>query len=146
MPVSAQSDNLLSVLKSKLTSKILRFVLIGGTGTTIYIILTLVLNAKIGLPAALASFVAHCCTALYSYLGHRVFTFGSNRPHRQAITRFTGLTLVGYGFSITIPWLMTSVYGLPLIIPVLVTSVAVPLLNFLMMERIVFPKNTQKEI
>lgn len=142
MPRSVLSDWDFSTLKSKLNRKLLKFIFIGGTGTSLYIVLTLIFNGALGLQPAAASFTAHCITALYSYVGHRVFTFASNRPHRQAITSFTGLTLVGYGFSIAIPWLMTSVYGLPLIVPVLVTSVTVPVFNFLMMERVVFPQTT----
>lgn len=117
-----------------------RFVLVGGTVTLIYAVLSLLFHAKFGLPPVSASFAANIIAAVFSYLGHRLYTFYSNRPHREAVASFAVLTLVGFGFSIFTPWVLTSTFGLPMIIPVAVTSIAVPMFNFLVMGKLVFPR------
>lgn len=142
MPHSALSDKPTAGVSGlgQLVARFGRFVLVGGSVTLTYAVLSLVFHNRFGLSAVPASFLANVIAAVFSYFGHRVYTFYSKRPHREALTSFAALTLAGFGFSIFMPWLLTDQFNLPMAVPVVVTSIAVPVFNFFVMGRLVFPR------
>ena len=121
-----------------LLPRVLRFFLIGATSTGSYIVLALAGEA-LGLPVALASVGAYAVTIPLSYFGHRHLTFGSDRPHREAASRFLALNLFGIGLSIAAPWLLCDRLGLPAAVGVFSVAVLVPLASFVGQSLFVFP-------
>jgi putative flippase GtrA len=122
--------------------RVLRFGIIGATSTGSYIILALAGEA-LGLPVALASVIAYAITIPLSYFGHRHLTFESDRPHREAASRFVALNLFGIGLSIGAPWLLCDRLELPAAIGVFTVAVLVPLASFVGQSLFVFPGEKQ---
>lgn len=114
-----------------------RFALVGGAATACYAGLAWA-GTALGLPAALASLGAYALAALLSYTGHRLMTFAGEAAHGRAAPRFAALTLAGYGAALAIPAALTDGLGAPPLVPIALTCLAVPALNYVVLRRYVF--------
>jgi putative flippase GtrA len=117
-----------------------RFALIGIASTVIYAVSAFLLSSLPGatLPAALASFAAYAMAALFSYTGHKYFTFTSGGSHAMELPRFLLLTASGLIVAIVLPELLTQMLGIPALVPILLTCIAVPIINYVVLGRWVF--------
>ena len=118
--------------------RVVRFGMVGAASTLAYIALAL-LGEALGLTVVVASVAAYALCIPFAYLGHRHFTYGSNRPHREATPRFVALNLVGLGISAAAPWLLCDLAGLPPFAGVFTAAVLVPLASFAGQSLFVFP-------
>lgn len=119
---------------------LVRLVVVGGGCTALYLLLAWAGATLLGLPAGLASLAAYATAAGVSYAGHRVFTFRSGRPHRDAAWRFGLLAAAGYAVALAAPLALTDGLGAPPLASFLAVSVAVPVLNALALSRLVFAR------
>jgi putative flippase GtrA len=115
----------------------MRFGLVGIAATALYAALAIVFM-RIGLATVQASLAAYAGAALFSYLAHKSVTFMSLGRHRTEAPRFLLLTATGLAVAYLAPALLTGVFGLPGIVPVLVTCILIPALNLLVLDRWVF--------
>ncbi|RUU29181.1 GtrA family protein [Mesorhizobium sp. M6A.T.Ce.TU.016.01.1.1] len=118
-----------------------RFALIGIASTLIYAACAFLLSrgqATAGLPAALTSFAAYAIAALFSYTGHKYFTFISGGSHAMELPRFLLLTASGLAVAVALPGLLTQMLGVPASVPILLTCIAVPVINYVVLGRWVF--------
>ncbi|AZO08676.1 MULTISPECIES: GtrA family protein [unclassified Mesorhizobium] len=124
-----------------------RFASVGLVATILYAVLTAVFAGSewLGLAPVEASLWAYAAAALFSYLAHRSFTFMSAGPHRSQVPRFVLLTLAGLALAYAAPWLLTVTLGLPLAVPVLLTCLAIPALNLLVLDRWVFAERRRRD-
>ncbi|RUV41137.1 MAG: GtrA family protein [Mesorhizobium sp.] len=136
MPVSPAPENR-RVAGTKLLG---RFASVGLVATILYAVLTTIFARSnwLGLAPVEASLAAYAAAALFSYLAHKSFTFMSAGSHRSQAPRFVLLTIAGLAMAYAAPYLLTVTFGLPLAVPVLLTSLAIPALNLLVLDRWVF--------
>ncbi|TIU29379.1 MAG: GtrA family protein, partial [Mesorhizobium sp.] len=85
-----------------------------------------------------ASIIAYAIAGAFSYAGHKYFTFVSAGAHRFELPRFLLLNATGLAIAAALPGLLTGRLGMPAAVPVLLTCVAVPLVNYIMLGRWVF--------
>lgn len=112
-----------------------------GLGAAIVYFLSAMALLRIGIrPAALASLVAYGISGVFSYLGHRLLTFQSDAPHRQALPRFVLVNIAGYLIAVVVPLLLTDVLNWPPLIATVLVCVAVPAMNFILLTMFVFLK------
>lgn len=143
MPASHASEH-----RSNVGLKLLaRFGSVGIAATVLYAVLAAVFagSERIGLGPVEASLAAYAGAALFSYLAHKFFTFMSDGSHRSQAPRFALLTATGLAVAYAVPSLLTVKLGLPLVVPVLVTCVVIPALNFLVLDRWVFAERRRKD-
>ncbi|RWM02352.1 MAG: GtrA family protein [Mesorhizobium sp.] len=119
-----------------------RFGSVGIVATILYAALVAVFagSERIGLGPVQASLAAYAAAAVFSYLAHKFFTFMSAGSHRTEAPRFLLLTATGLAVAYAAPSLLTETFGLPLFVPVLLTCLVIPALNFLMLDRWVFAR------
>lgn len=117
-----------------------RFGLVGIAATLLYAALVAVFSKSewLGLTPIHASLGAYAAATLFSYLAHKSVTFVSGRSHRTEAPRFLLLAATGLAIAYGAPALLTVKLGLPLIIPVLITCLLVPGINFFVLDRWVF--------
>ncbi len=117
-----------------------RFALIGAAATAIYAATAAVLSAGFDplLPATTASVCAYALAALVSYAGHKYVTFGSAGAHVFEAPRFVAVTAMGIAFAGILPKLMVDGAGLEPLVPIAVTCIVVPVVNYVVLERWVF--------
>ena len=111
---------------------------VGGAATGIYALLTWVGATMVAAPAPLASFLAYLVASMFSYGAHRRFTFGSSRPHSEALSRFSVLSLAGYVTALIVPALVTETLGAPVWASILITCTVIPAANYVALSRLVF--------
>ncbi len=121
-----------------------RVALIGILATLLYFVLFLgadrLLSARArGWPAWPLSFGAYAVAALFSYVGHRVVSFGSRRPHGLALARFVPVTLAGLLVSIILPAVVSDWLGGPRWLAAALTCLLVPVMNAVLLSWLVFP-------
>lgn len=117
--------------------RLLRFGSVGLVATGLYAGLAAAF-AVVGLAAVPASLTAYALAGVFSYLGQRHLTFRSTGPVSREAPRFGLLALAGWAIAAVAPAVLTDQLGLPVAVPILVTCLLVPALNFLAMDRLVF--------
>ena len=115
-----------------------RFVLIGLASTVLYAVLAFVFAGTEGLGATGASVLAFALAAVFSYAGHKYVTFVSDGAHRLELPRFLVLSASGLAVAIALPGLLTEMLGMPAAIPILLTCLIVPVVNYVVLGRWVF--------
>ncbi|MBZ9887238.1 GtrA family protein [Mesorhizobium ciceri] len=117
-----------------------RFGMVGISATILYAALVAAFSKSqlLGFTPIQASLGAYAAATLFSYLAHKYLTFVSGRSHRTAAPRFLLLAATGFAIAYGAPALMTVKLGLPLVVPVLITCLLVPTINFFVLDRWVF--------
>lgn len=123
-----------------------RFAMIGAAATAIYAATAALLSAGADplLPAATASVCAYALAALASYAGHKYVTFGSAGAHVFEAPRFAAVTAMGIAFAGILPMVMVDGAGLDPLVPIAVTCIVVPVVNYVVLERWVFGAGTAR--
>jgi putative flippase GtrA len=123
---------------------VMRFGLVGIAATALYAGLASLLMSRewMGLSAVRASIAAYAIAALFSYVAHKAVTFVSRGRHRIEAPRFLLLTAMGLAVAYCAPTLLTGMLGLPAMVPILVTCILIPVLNFVLLGRWVFARRT----
>lgn len=122
--------------------RISRFAVIGVFATLVYAACASALShGGLGLaplPAVQASLAGYLIAGMFSYAGHKYVTFASGGAHSVQIPRFLLLNAAGLALATALPSVMTGVMGLPAIMPIIITCIAVPVFNYVVLERWVF--------
>ncbi|MET3578747.1 putative flippase GtrA [Mesorhizobium robiniae] len=120
--------------------RLLKFASVGLAATILYA-LCAGLFASAGsryLSPALASVAAYAIAAIFSYLGHKFFTFMSAGSHQFEAPRFAVLTGFGLAAAYLLPMVLVGQFGLPVAIPILLTCILIPVVNFVVLDRWIF--------
>jgi putative flippase GtrA len=119
--------------------RILRFTAVGLAAMAAYAAIVTTL-AALGLrPQWLASGCAYALAAIWSYVGHRRFSFRSDAPHAVAAPRFVIVTLTGQALAIAIPAVVTDLAGHPGHVATVLVCLICPAVSFLLNSSFVFP-------
>lgn len=119
-------------------ASIMSFGLVGVGSTLAYAALALMGERYLQWPGSGVSLAAYFVAGIISYLGHRHFTFHSDRQHSIAVPRFMQLFILGIGLAFAIPLVMSDWAGLPRWVSVTATCITIPVLNAVMLSRHVF--------
>lgn len=122
-----------------------RFALVGCVSTTLY--LTIAYTAStLGVSAYLSSLLAYATASIFSYNGHRSFTFRSVKSVGETAPRFASLTFVQYVLALIIPAVLTEHAGLPPIVSFVAVTFVAPVVSLIAMSRFVFrpPMNGER--
>lgn len=112
-----------------------RFATAGLASTLLYAVLAMVFERG-GLAPVKASVTAYAVAAGFSYLAQR-HAFASTRAHAEAVPRFLASTLLGLATATSIS-AGASAFGLAPAIGYAAVCLVVPVLNFVLLDRIVF--------
>jgi len=119
--------------------ELVRFGLVGLSSTALYVILAFSFERILARwPSAASAFGAYAVAGLYSYLAHKLFTFASDGSHGREAPRFVAVSLAGFGLAALLPLVLHDVLGFPFAVPVLLTAILVPVMNFVALRWFVF--------
>ncbi len=116
---------------------VLRYLVSGGLAAAVYVAVTSLANAVFHLPLVTAGILGYVISMPCAYVLHRVFSFASRQAVATEIPKFLLQSLVSSLLSGTLPALLTTM-GLSLAIALVITSLAIPLLNYLTLSLWVF--------
>lgn len=117
--------------------ELLRFALVGAGTTLLYGAISVALLG-FGAAAATASVIAYCLSAVLSFCGHKVFTFGSPAAYRSEAPRFLLVNGFGLACALLAPLAATRILEVDAHWAILFTCLAVPAFNYLAMKHLVF--------
>ncbi len=123
-------------------AKLVRFAGVGGAATVIYAALAAILGA-LAVGAVAASLLAYALAGLFSYFGHKRVTFRSDRAHGEEAPRFVAASAMGAGIATAAPLVLTDALHLPGLVAIGFTCVAVPAMNFLVLDLLVFGRRSE---
>ena len=118
--------------------QIIRFICVGLIATATYFLLARFFVYDCNFAAHYASLAAFIIASIFSYFGHRCFTFKSTQKHDQLAPRFILLTVLNYGVAFIIPYILSEHLKQPLITSLLTTSLVIPCMSYVLMNKIVF--------
>jgi len=119
-------------------ARLFRFGSVGVAATLLYAAIAWGLTAGARMGAAPASLTAYAMAGVFSYLAQKRFTFRSSAAHGDAAPRFIAASLVGAGIAAAAPLILTDQLRLPAFVAIAVTCGLVPLMNYLVLDRLVF--------
>ncbi|HXW19896.1 MAG TPA: GtrA family protein [Roseiarcus sp.] len=118
-------------------AELLRFAAVGVSAAAIYFVAATAL-AALGRPLAESSAVAYLLGGIFSFFGHRAFTFASRGPLKAEALRFALLNAVGFLVATGAPVVLTDWLGAPPAWAMAVACVIAPTVNYLAMRSLVF--------
>ncbi len=113
------------------------YLLVGGLLALGYLLVAHWLRTAGSGPVA-ASVLAFAMMVPAGFFSHRLATFGGRRHAEHAFARFLSSALLGFALCGLIPWLGERFLDDEGGLSFLLTSVAVPVLNFVLLDRWVF--------
>lgn len=119
--------------------KLVRFGSVGVAATLIYAALAAGLG-MLQMGATPSSILAYACAAVFAYLGHKRITFRSGGAHAHEAPRFAAASIIGLAVAALAPIILTDRLHLPRPAPILATCLGAPLLNFLLLDQLVFAR------
>ncbi|WP_169054145.1 GtrA family protein [Nitratireductor sp. XY-223] len=120
--------------------QITRFALVGCVSTFIYVAAAIGLEHLFGahFGQSFLSLLAYGPAAVFSYSAHRIFTFESDSAYSLEIPRFVVLTAVGATLSFGLPFVTGTWMNLPMFVTATVVTIAIPIMNYIVLDRWVF--------
>lgn len=91
--------------------ELVSFLLTGGLATLLQYVVLALGTDYLEWPASVASGTGYLSGAVLSYLSNYFFTFASDRPHVQAISRFLTMAAVGWCLTIVLMALLADIMG-----------------------------------
>jgi len=125
--------------------KLVRFGAVGALSTVLYLIATSFTIGWLSWPPLRASTAGYLIAMCGSYFGHKILTFRSDAPHQRAIPRFLIQAAIGYAITQGIIY-GSGKLGLTQTVGVGVASVALPILNFLVLQFWVFATGSRHHL
>lgn len=111
---------------------LLRFCVVGGTASIIYLSISFALVGGLAFGATLAASIAFAIVVSFNYALHYCWTFESTEPHRSAFSRFLIVTSGGFLLNLAVVEFGAVRLGFPLLPVQLATIAIIVVWNFLM--------------
>jgi putative flippase GtrA len=125
-------------IDAETAGRLVRFTFVGLGAMAAYAVVVTLLTLAGVRPQWLASGLAYAIAAIWSYVGHRRFSFRSDAPHAVAGPRFVIVTLTGQALAIAIPATMTDFGGWPSHAATLAVCIVCPAVSFILNSSFVF--------
>jgi putative flippase GtrA len=119
-------------------ARLARFTMVGLAAMAAYAVIVTGLTALGLRPAWLASGTAYALAAVWSYVGHRRFSFRSDAPHQAAGPRFVAATAAGQALAVAIPAAVADFGGWPAAYATAAVCVVCPAVSFVLNNWFVF--------
>jgi putative flippase GtrA len=123
--------------------KIAWFGVVGIVSTVFYVAAAALALSWLSWPPLRASTVGYLTAMCGSYFGHKILTFRSDALHRRAMPRFVIQAAVGYALAQGITY-SASKLGLRDGVGIAAVAVALPALNFLLLQFWVFATRSRR--
>ena len=119
-------------------AKLLRFGIIGITSTLIYSISFPLYFEVLGISTALASAAAYLTAMIFSFMGHKKYTFKNKSEYPRQIKRFLIMSAFGFLLAVVIMEVVVHRFGFHYFAGIVLVDLAVPAVTFIIMQIYVF--------
>ena len=119
-------------MSASIQRQFVSFALIGAIGTAGHYLTLITLVEKVKISPVIATTFGFVVGALINYILNYRFTFRSNKPHHEALSKFLTVALLGAGVNTGLMYLLNQWLGLHYFLAQLVATGLVLVLNFLL--------------
>jgi putative flippase GtrA len=132
---------------SGILGQLVRFTLVGGLASLIYLLTTTLLALVVGIPFQVALTIGFLLSMVFNFAMQRMFVWanrdGFSLPFHHQAGRFLSLAAVQYGVTTAITSLLPSALGLPTEVVYVATVALLAVVNFLIYRHGVFHVKVQ---
>ena len=114
--------------------QISRFGFVGVLATVVHVSVGLGMHDGAGMPALWANLIAFCCALGVSFFGQTRLTFPDSTADGGAFARFAVVAVSGLGLNQLIVWVVTSLFGSPYWLALVIIIFTVPGCTFLLLK------------
>ncbi|WHY03266.1 GtrA family protein [Neobacillus sp. DY30] len=118
-------------VSKELLDKFIKYSAVGCISVLIYYISVFVLVELFGRNPILGSAVSFVIMTYFSFLLNRRFTFGSDFSYNKLI-RFLAVSAIGFTLNTVIMFLVVNVFTLHYAVGEVVTTLIIPIINFIL--------------
>jgi putative flippase GtrA len=111
-----------------------RFGFVGILATAVHAGVGLGLHEGTGMLPFWANLIAFCCALGVSFLGQTRLTFPDSTADGGAFARFAVVAVSGLGFNQLIVWIVTSLFGSPYWLALVIIIFTVPGCTFMLLK------------
>ena len=111
-----------------------RFGFVGVLATVVHTAVGLGLHEFAGMPPFWANMIAFCCALGVSFVGQTRLTFPDSTADGGAFTRFVVVAVSGLGLNQLLVWVVTSLFGGPYELALIIIFCTVPWVTFLLLK------------
>jgi putative flippase GtrA len=119
-------------------AKLLRFSLVGLLNAIVYALATQFFIQILALDAGLSGLLGYSVAIPFAYWGHRVVSFRADGAVPLQLVKFIGAQVLGLMVSWVTMWVCVERLQQPAMAGILVTIAIVPLLSFVVLDKLVF--------
>jgi putative flippase GtrA len=119
------------LVSKELFLKFIKYSVVGFISILIYFLSVFILVEVLGKNPIFGSAVAFIIMSYFSFLLNRKFTFGSDFSYNKLL-RFLAVSTVGFTLNFFIMFMVVNVFSLHYSIGELVTTLVIPIINFLL--------------
>jgi putative flippase GtrA len=119
------------IASKELFLKFIKYVVVGCISILIYFLSVFVLVEVFGKNPVFGSAVSFVIMTYISFLLNRKFTFGSDFSYDKLL-RFLAVSAIGFTLNFLIMYFVVNVFSLHYSIGELVTTLVIPIINFLL--------------
>jgi putative flippase GtrA len=117
--------------------QIVRFGLVGGTATLVHTTVVVLTETLVEWPLIVVHGLGYLCAFSFSFVGHYIYTFASDRRWQLAFWRFFIVSLSALAASSVIA-VGGHALGIPRLVGLLAAAASVPVFTFLASRRFAF--------
>jgi putative flippase GtrA len=110
--------------------RVVRHLIVGGSGTAGYFIFVALLVEKMAVPPVLSVMIGYSVLALYTYLVSRRWVYHTNSKHLPTIFRFLVLLMLGFVLNTGIMYFVTESLAQSYLWGLFGSAAIVPATNF----------------
>jgi putative flippase GtrA len=119
------------ILSKELFNKFIKYSVVGCISIIIYYLSVFVLVEILGKNPLFGTAVSFVIMSYFSFLLNRKFTFGSDFSYDKLL-RFLAVSAIGFTLNFLIMFLVVNVLSLHYSIGELVTTLVIPIINFIL--------------
>ena len=118
--------------------RVAAYIAVGLAAALVFMLVSKLVHVTLGLDLVPAAAVGFGVSLVPAYIGHRRLTFRSVGSKAAEVPRFLASSLLCFGLTLACTHVFASRLGLPDLAALALTSVFVPMLNFLLLAGFVF--------
>ena len=119
-----------AVRRNLLFRQMTSFVGVGVLSTSLHYLVLITLVQVLGAAPVPSALLGYCCGGFLSYSLNRRHTFVSDRPHAEAVWRFTLVSAVGFAMTFVLMYGLVDRWRLPYLPAQVLTTGIVMVWNF----------------
>jgi putative flippase GtrA len=124
--------------RSEQVRQLFRFLVVGVANTAFGYAIIFACMYLAGLSAELSNAIGYGIGLMVSYVMHKVFTFNSDRPHREAFVRFLVVFAVAYAANLLVLVILVRGIGVHEAVSQVIASAVYVITSFIMNKLYVF--------